>query len=69
MMEWIYYLICIIAIGFICVMGPILTLIYTFMMPWYVIMAYFAWIALSLLLISKHYPQLSEVNHKLDFLL
>ena len=52
-MEWIYYLICIIAIGFICVMGPILTLIYTFMMPWYVIMAYFAWIALSLLLISK----------------
>ena len=53
MMEWIYYLICIIAIGFICVMVPILTLIYTFMMTWYVMMSYFVWIALSLLLISK----------------
>lgn len=48
-MEWIY----IIAIGFICVMYPIALLICVFLMPWYVILAYFIWITISIILISK----------------
>ena len=47
-MEWIY----IIAIGFICVMYPIALLICVFLMPWYVILAYFIWITISIILIS-----------------
>lgn len=48
-MEWIV----IIAIGFICVSYPILMLVCTFMMPWYVILAYFLWIILSMIVITR----------------
>lgn len=51
-MDWLAIL-QIAGIVFICVMYPILLLIFVFMMPWYVILSYLIWIAISIVLISK----------------